>query len=131
MASPQLPVPLEHRILKWFCGLPRAARGLILGKPVRSEGQTLARDIQALLWLARLNGIHDLYAGKTAPEARQLSRRGTAVVDGPRRLPLAHVEERQIPGPAGTLPARLYVPESQPPTSPAPLLLYFHGGGFV
>ena len=29
------------------------------------------------------------------------------------------------------MPARLYVPEGQPPASPAPLLLYFHGGGFV
>ena len=44
---------------------------------------------------------------------------------------MARVEERQIPGPAGTLPARLYVPEGQPPEAPAPLLLYFHGGGFV
>jgi acetyl esterase len=131
MAPPELPIPIEHRILKAFCGLPAAIHRLVLGKPVRSEGQTLARDIQALLWLARVNGVHDLYAGMSAPEARQLSRRGAAVVDGPRRLPLARVEERQVPGPAGMLPARLYVPESQTPTSPAPLLLYFHGGGFV
>ncbi|MGD9734875.1 MAG: alpha/beta hydrolase [Solirubrobacterales bacterium] len=131
MASIELPVAVEHRVLKWFCGLSATAHRLILGKPVRSEGQTLARDIQALLWLARVNGIHDLYAGISAPEARQLSRRGSAVVSGPRRLPLARVEERRIPGPAVTLPARLYVPAARPPSSPAPLLLYYHGGGFV
>jgi len=129
--APQLPVAVEHRILKWFCGLPAAAHRLILGKPVQSEGQTLARDVQALLWLARLNGVHDLFAGMSAPEARELSRRGAAVVDGPRRLPLARVEERQVPGPAGTLRARLYVPAGQAPDEPAPLLVYYHGGGFV
>ncbi len=131
MATPQLPIPVEHQILKWFCGLPPAAHRLLLGKPVRSEGQTLARDIQALLRLAELNGIHDLYAGISAPEARQLSRRGAAVASGPRRLPLARVEERQVTGPAGALPARLYVPADQPAEMAAPLLLYFHGGGFV
>jgi acetyl esterase len=129
--GPQLPVAVEHRVLKWFCGLPPAVHRLLLGKPVRSEGQTLARDIQALLWLAKLNGIHDLYAGISAPEARQLSRRGAAVASGPPRQSLARIEERRIPGPAGTLPARLYVPHGQPREAPAPLLVYFHGGGFV
>lgn len=131
MASVQLPIPVEHQILKRFCGLPPAVHRLLLGKPVRSEGQTLARDIQALLWLARVNGIHDLYAGFSEPEARQLSRRGAAVTSGPRRRPLARVEERRIPGPAEMLPARLYVPHGQPSELPAPLLVYYHGGGFV
>lgn len=131
MAPPELPIPIEHRILKWFCGLPAAVQRLIVGKPVRSEGQTLARDVQALLWLAKANGISNLYAGMSAPEARELSRRGAAVAGGPKRLPLARVEERRIPGPAGTLPARLYVPAGQPAESPAPLLVYYHGGGFV
>lgn len=42
--------------------------------------------------------------------------------------PVAHVEDRVIPGPAGDIPVRLYVPEG---TGPFPVLMYFHGGGWV
>ncbi|PZO48330.1 MAG: hypothetical protein DCF16_16455 [Alphaproteobacteria bacterium] len=41
---------------------------------------------------------------------------------------LARVEDIDIPGPAGALRARYYEAEN---ASPAPLMLYFHGGGFV
>jgi len=41
---------------------------------------------------------------------------------------VAHVEDRQIPGPAGAMPARLYRPDGK---GPLPLLVYFHGGGWV
>ena len=131
MASIRLPMPVEHRVLKGFCGLPPALHRLLLGKPVRSEGQVLARDIQALLRLAKLNGVRNFYAGMAAPEARQLSRLNAAVATGPRPRPVARVEERRIPGPAGPLPARLYVPHGQPSDAPAPLLVYYHGGGWV
>jgi acetyl esterase len=132
MASfPRLPLAVEHRILKGFCGLPPAAHRLLLGKPVRSEGQTLARDVQALLRLAKLNGVHDFYAGMSAPEARAHGRINAAVATGPRPRPMARVQERRIPGPAGDLPARLYVPHGQPSDAPAPLLVYYHGGGWV
>jgi acetyl esterase len=131
MATIRLPIPVEHRILKGVCGLPAPVHRALLGKPVRSEGQVLARDIQALLWLARVNGVHDFYAGLTAPQARAYSRRNAAVADGPRPLPMARVEERSIPGPAGPLGARLYVPPGSPTEAPAPLLVYYHGGGWV
>lgn len=131
MATIRLPIAAEHRVLAGVCGLPPALHRLILGRPVRSEGQTLARDIQALLWLAKVNGVHDFYAGMSAPAARALARRNAAVADGPRRRPLARVEERRIPGPGGPLPVRLYVPDGQPGDGPAPLLVYYHGGGFV
>jgi acetyl esterase len=42
--------------------------------------------------------------------------------------PVAHVENRRIPGPSGEIPVRLYRPESR---DPLPVLVYFHGGGFV
>ena len=42
--------------------------------------------------------------------------------------PLAHVADRTIPGPGGDLPIRLYTPNG---AGPFPLVLYFHGGGFV
>jgi acetyl esterase len=41
---------------------------------------------------------------------------------------IAAVEDRKIPGPAGTLPVRVYRPEG---SAPFPALVYFHGGGWV
>jgi acetyl esterase len=42
--------------------------------------------------------------------------------------PIANVTERSIPGPAGAIPVRLYTPEG---SAPFPVLVYFHGGGWV
>ena len=42
---------------------------------------------------------------------------------------VAKVEDRQIPGPASQLPIRVYTPEAG--KAPYPVILYFHGGGFV
>ncbi len=38
------------------------------------------------------------------------------------------VEDRNIPGPGGKIPVRFYYPEGNPPF---PVLVYFHGGGWV
>lgn len=42
--------------------------------------------------------------------------------------PVARVEDRQIPGPAGALPIRVYAPSAG---QLLPVLVYFHGGGWV
>jgi acetyl esterase len=43
-------------------------------------------------------------------------------------LSVQRVENRSIPGPESDLPIRLYYPEG---ASPFPVLVYFHGGGWV
>ncbi len=42
---------------------------------------------------------------------------------------MASVGDRTVPGPAGDIPVRVYVPTSEP--GPRPVLVYFHGGGWV
>jgi acetyl esterase len=42
--------------------------------------------------------------------------------------PIASIKERTIPGPAGSIRARIYTPTG---TGPFPVLVYFHGGGWV
>lgn len=42
--------------------------------------------------------------------------------------PLADVSDRTVPGPYGYIPVRVYTPEQN---DRAPLLVYFHGGGWV
>src|SRR5688572_13982749 len=49
-------------------------------------------------------------------------------VPAARAAGLARVEEMEIPGPAGPLRARYY---EAPDAQPAPLMIYFHGGGFI
>jgi acetyl esterase len=42
---------------------------------------------------------------------------------------MASVTDRTIPGPAGDIPVRIYVPTDE--AGPRPTLVYFHGGGWV
>ncbi len=56
--------------------------------------------------------------------ARILAARRASQVDAAR----VTIESRSIAGPGGTLPLRLY---RGPVASPAPVLIYAHGGGFV
>ncbi|HEX6818694.1 MAG TPA: alpha/beta hydrolase [Ktedonobacterales bacterium] len=42
--------------------------------------------------------------------------------------PVASLEDRRIPGPGGEIPVRMYTPQGG---APFPLLVFFHGGGWV
>jgi acetyl esterase len=56
-------------------------------------------------------------------------RAGYRALAAARRGPdVARVEELRTPGPAGEIPVRLYRPDA---SGPLPLLVFFHGGGFV
>jgi len=44
------------------------------------------------------------------------------------KTPVARVEDKLIDGPGGALPIRIYTPKG---TGPFPILMYFHGGGWV
>ncbi|MBO0681918.1 MAG: alpha/beta hydrolase [Candidatus Dormibacteraeota bacterium] len=50
---------------------------------------------------------------------------------GPPPEPVEGVEDRSLDGPAGPVPVRIYRPGRDETGSPAPLLVYLHGGGFV
>jgi acetyl esterase len=125
---PRLPVAAEHRVVKFFCGLPPRLQRLLFGKPPELDGQRLAPDIQALLWLDRL--IYDGDESKKSPQETRIERLKEARIVAHRPpIPMARVEALAIPGPGGTIDARLYVP---PVTGePSALLVYFHGGGWV
>lgn len=91
------------------------------------DGQALDPDIRLLVALAQLTGAVD-YAGKTPARARRELEAGTRTLAGrPRRM--LRIEDRVARGTAASLPLRIYVPRDLP--QPAPLLLYFHGGGWV
>jgi acetyl esterase len=63
----------------------------------------------------------------SVPDARKQTIERTAAGKLP-TLPVASVVNRVIPGPAGDLPVRIYTPNG---AGPFPLMVFFHGSGFV
>jgi acetyl esterase len=61
-------------------------------------------------------------------EAREMMLRSRHVADAPTGE-LALIRDLACPGPAGDIPLRLY--DARAERGPSPLLLFFHGGGFV
>ncbi len=128
---PRLPVPFEHRVLRRACGLsPRTVR-LLFGKPPTIDGQRLSTETHALLGLTRLVGPMGIFAGRTVEQARAQARHETRVVDRRVPIPMAEVRALDVPGPAGPLPSRLYVPRVPPAEAAEALLVFYHGGGWV
>jgi acetyl esterase len=83
-------------------------------------------DPQARGFLDQLAALGVPGIGELPPdEARAAGDAAAATVFGP----VAEVpwEGRALPGPAGSIPVRVYRPGEQP----APVLVYFHGGGWV
>lgn len=101
---------------------------MLFGESPTLDEQQLAPEIHALLRLAALDR-EDSVAGRTPAQARADNRADTRAAAGPPR-PMAKIERLELPGPAAAIAARLYVPPGLAAT-PGPLLVYFHGGGWV
>jgi acetyl esterase len=127
---PRLSPTIEHRFLKVVCGLPAGMQRLLFGAPPVVEGQRLKSDIHVLLRLAELTGSNEFIGDKDVVAARADRRLEARIVSPPRPISMARVEAVEIPGPAGAIGARLYVPQA-PAQEPPPLLVYYHGGGWV
>ncbi|MGH3434706.1 MAG: alpha/beta hydrolase, partial [Thermocrispum sp.] len=121
----RLPHSVQTATMRAVVRLPRPLKRLIAGKPIVLDGQTLALEAQVLLRMVALTEI--TLADGTVQEARESLELNSAVTVGP---PLeVDARDLTIPTPDGTLPARLYSPRDV--AGPAPLLVFFHGGGWV
>lgn len=83
---------------------------------------------------AAAQGIIDALSGST-PFAEMTAEELRAAVETFAGLQKPHEEvaravDASYPGPAGDLPVRIYVPE-QGSSGPLPVVVYFHGGGFI
>jgi len=65
----------------------------------------------------------------SAPEAREMYKLMIAADAPPQDV--ASVEARSIPSASGDIPARVYRPASTPLGDPPPILVWYHGGGWV
>jgi acetyl esterase len=123
-AAGVLPVP-AHRVLAR--GLARSFAGDLAACRGERAGRRLEPDLVVLLEILDRFGwpdTTDLDPAVGRPEVEREAR-----VLAPRRDRGVSVSALEVPGPAGPLPARLYVPAGAP--ARGPLLLYFHGGGWV
>jgi acetyl esterase len=85
-------------------------------------------DTQRMIDWAAAAGLPPLHT--LSPEAaRAQSAVGTAKIALDLE-PVASVDNMDIDGPGGPLPIRIYHPANAP-VGPRPIILYYHGGGFV
>jgi acetyl esterase len=82
-------------------------------------------QVRTVLDMMAQSGLPAAWDLPTAADARaQIA--ATRVPVEPR--PVARVEDRVIPGPAGDVPVRIYWPSDEPAL---PVIVFFHGGGWV
>ncbi|ACG80105.1 esterase/lipase (plasmid) [Phenylobacterium zucineum HLK1] len=82
----------------------------------------------AALLAAMAVDFADVPAEPTVDDRRAMLRR-MALAYGPAPAPVAGIEDREIPGPAGPIPLRIYWPAEA--AARPPLLLHIHGGGWA
>jgi acetyl esterase/lipase len=87
----------------------------------------MSLDPQVQAYLEQLASFKFPQLHTFPPElARAGMRRQIAQLGEPE--PVAHVEDRTLPGATEDIPVRIYTPEGN---GPFPLLVFFHGGGYV
>lgn len=102
----------------WVLRLAGGAAAPIRGRRLDPALQLIARNA------SRQTPFHRM----TPAEARATTGKALALGAAPSR-PMAEVDDRAIPGPAGDIPVRVYRPPGL--SGSRPLLLYFHQGGCV
>lgn len=84
-------------------------------------------DVNAFLTF--LNNVPGPKMHELPPEAARMSMMAMRAVADVEVGPLAVIKDLAIPGPAGTIPARLY--DAREARGPGPVMVFYHGGGFV
>jgi acetyl esterase len=121
-----LPEPLERVLARLIPALPRSLQRLLAGRPTRIDGQELHPEAQ--IGIRLVEWAVPPFETLPVPQAREAVRRDARIFRGP-AIEVAELRPLEIPGPAGAIPARLYAPP--PAGDPPPLIVSYHGGGFV
>lgn len=104
--------------------LPMWVQRLLGGRPISVEGAALDTSVQLALRLMSLaaDDSFDVVGGRATIESESWIVRSEIAV--------GEILDLEIEGGGGTIPARLYRPEGAGDNA-LPLLVYFHGGGWV
>jgi acetyl esterase len=118
---------LQRTAARALFALPGAAQVRLSGRaPVQIDGDTLAPETQ--LTLALLERIGDPEPATLTPERMRALRRRQAAIFGGKPDAVGAVADIQLDAHV-QLRARHYTPVE--PGGPHPLIVFFHGGGFV
>ncbi|HEY6575229.1 MAG TPA: alpha/beta hydrolase [Mycobacterium sp.] len=103
----------------------RVKRLLLGGRTITIDGNTLDTTLQLMLALQRSSRVGGLVASADIAVARTQLRKLAAIIAPAIAVGVTDIA---LPGPAGPMRARHYIPVTT--VSAEPLLLFFHGGGF-
>ncbi|MDA3921627.1 MAG: alpha/beta hydrolase [Salinisphaera sp.] len=116
----------EATATRGMLALPAAMLRILAGQPVVRDGLTLDVQCQMLLKMMRMRGV-SLGGTDVATERRRMNAQSRTLE--PRAQHELRVESLTVAGGAGSIPARRYTPARCP--TPAPAVVFYHGGGFV
>ena len=113
--------------------IPDSLKRLLLGRSITVDGNTLDTTLQLMFAAQRATGASGLVASHDPAVARAQLRALAGMLDIDIEV---GVSDLSIAGAAGPIPSRHYRPrdagfEVAGPAAPAPLLVFYHGGGFV
>ncbi|MED5811578.1 alpha/beta hydrolase [Mycolicibacterium sp. 050232] len=95
-----------------------------------SDSDTMKREVAGRMgdaFAPIVDGVLEPIAAAAEVRARLKASRRPAMP-----VPVGNVEDRTVPGPAGEIPVRIYHPaDAAAAGTGLPVLVYFHGGGFV
>jgi len=119
---------LEHAAARRLIGASSKLPEWLLRRSARViDGARLHPEVQLLLALRELSGQQGISSALSPVAARERMTREARVHRGI-PIPVRAVKNLSLPGPAGSLSARHYMPRA---VGKRPLLVFFHGGGFV
>lgn len=117
----------QEKLAKFLCKIPVGVFNLLyLGRRIKKDGLILNAKAQFLCNVVEKQSLPP--AEDTVQNTRD-QMEGLAATLGGDYVPLPYVEDFTIPGDHGPIPARLYKPTDT--NEPLPVLVGFHGGGFI
>ncbi|WP_338673559.1 alpha/beta hydrolase [Streptomyces sp. SCSIO 30461] len=119
---------LRKGVLRLLFRLPEGVKRRIAGPAVRIDGRELALDAQLLIALNKRQGTVRLVVGDSPDKTREAVRSHQHILAGPHYGTVID-RDIQIDTPDGEILATLHTPAGYP--APSPLLVFFHGGGWV
>lgn len=124
---------LSRRLLSKFVFTSLAS--ILAIEQMRAQQPPVATDPQMAAVLQQLQAIagQPIYTLTPADARQQFSAADAAKLVARQRgisapEPVGNVVDQTIPGPGGALPIRIYTPTGP---GPFPIVVYYHGGGFV
>ncbi len=119
----------QAKLAEILCKIPEGVFNILyVGRRIRKDGQQLNAKAQFLCKI--VDKQTPPIDQETVQNARdQIDNLG--VLFSGDFIDLPHVEDFGIPGPAGDIPVRLYKPAKSDESNPLPVLVGYHGGGFI